>query len=69
MKQAVATIEEPSGRIRYALLPVIIYNVNMDDNPLYNALMTVVRDMASIVAGDGTVIDLEWMEGEEENEK
>lgn len=66
MRQAVVTIEEPNGHLRYTSLPVYLYSdastVDTVDN---EAIVEIARRMARVEAGQGTVIDIEWM-GEEE---
>ena len=64
MKQPVVTIEEPNGHIRYAVLPYFFLH---EDANIEDAIEMVnfVRNMARVEAGEGTVIDIEWM-GEEE---
>lgn len=59
MRQAVVTIEEPNGHLRYASLPVYLYN----DASTVDTKAIV--EIARTEAGEGTVIDIEWM-GEEE---
>ena len=63
MRQAVATIEEPNGHLRYVSLSVYLYNgasmVDIED------IVEMAVRMAQIEAGDGEVINIEWM-GEEE---
>lgn len=63
MKQAVVTIEEPNGHLRYASLPVYLYNNASDVDT--KAIVEYALRMARVEAGQGTVIDIEWM-GEEE---
>ena len=63
MKQAVITIKEPNGLLRYASLPVYLYSdASIVDT---EAVAEIARRMARVEAGNGTVIDIEWM-GEEE---
>ena len=63
MRQAVVTIEEPNGHLRYASLPVYLYNdASIVDT---EAMVEIARRMARTEAGEGTVIDIEWM-GEKE---
>lgn len=63
MKRPVATIEEPNGDIRYVALPYFLHeNANIEDAI---EMINFVYNLALIVAGNGTVIDIEWM-GEEE---
>lgn len=59
MRQAVVTIEEPNGHLRYASLPVYLYN---DASTVDTEAIV---EIARTEAGEGTVIDIEWM-GEEE---
>lgn len=63
MKQPVVTIKEPNGYIRCAVLPYFLHeDANIEDTI---EMVNFVRNMARIEAGEGTVIDIEWM-GEEE---
>lgn len=59
MRQAVVTIEEPNSHLRYASLPVYLYN---DASTVDTEAIV---EIARTEAGEGTVIDIEWM-GEEE---
>lgn len=63
MKQPVVTIEEPNGHLRYASLPVYLYNDASTVDT--EAIVEMARRMSRVEAGEGTVIDIEWM-GEEE---
>lgn len=66
MRQAVVTIEEPNGHLRYASLPVYLYSdASTVDTVDTEAIVEIARRMARVEAGQGTVIDIEWM-GEEE---
>lgn len=63
MKRPVVTIKEPNGYIRRAILPYLLYeDADIDDTVV---MVNFVRNMARIEAGEGTVIDIEWM-GEED---
>ena len=63
MKQAVITIEEPNGHIRYASLPIYVYDgtKKIDTEKLEKDVCI----LAKREARDGIVIDIEWM-GEDE---
>lgn len=63
MKQAVITIEEPNGHLRYASLPIYVYDGTK--KPDTEKLEKDVYTLAKREARDGIVIDIEWM-GEEE---
>ena len=63
MRHPVAKIKEPDGRIRRVALPYYLH----EDANIQDAIVLVqfVRNLARVEAGEGTVIDIEWM-GEEE---
>ena len=65
MRQAVVTIEEPNGHLRYVSLPVYLYLYSDASTVDTEAIVEIARRMARTEAGEGTVIDIEWM-GEEE---
>lgn len=63
MKRPVVTIKEPNGHIRYAVLPYFLHeDADIEDT---DEMIQLVIYMARVEAGNGTVIDIEWM-GEEE---
>lgn len=63
MKRPVVTIKEPNGYVRRAVIPYLLYeDVDIEESI---AMINFVRYMARVEAGEGTVIDIEWM-GEEE---
>lgn len=63
MKQPVVTIKEPNGYIRRTILPYLLH----EDADIEDMIVMVifVRNMARIEAGEGTVIDIEWLGDEE----
>lgn len=63
MKRPVATIEEPDGHICKVVLPYYLHeNADIQDAVV---MVQFVCNLARVKAGDGIVIDIEWM-GEEE---
>lgn len=63
MKQPVVTIKEPNGYIRRAILPYLLHeDADIEDTIV---MVNFVRNMARIEAGEGTVIDIEWLGDEE----
>lgn len=62
-RQAVATIEEPNGHLRYISLPY--YLDEGSDTEVTKAMVQLANCMASHLAGAGTVLDIEWMGDEE----
>lgn len=63
MKQPVVTIKEPNGYIRRAVLPYFLHeDADIEDTIV---MVNFVRNMARAESGEGTVIDIEWMEEEE----
>lgn len=62
MRHPVAKIKEPDGRIRRVALPYYLHEDAIQDAIV---LVQFVRNLARVEAGEGTVIDIEWM-GEEE---
>lgn len=63
MKQPVITIEEPDGYIRYATLPIYVYDGTSSED-----VQKLKKDMYNFAiqeAEDGIILDIEWM-GEEE---
>lgn len=63
MRHAVAVIEEPNGHIRYAALPYFLHeDADIEDTIV---MVNFVRIMARIEAGEGAVIDIEWLGDEE----
>lgn len=63
MKRPVVTIKEPDGYIRRTILPYYVYkDAGIDD---VSVMIQFIKLMARNEAGNGTVLDIEWM-GEEE---
>ena len=63
MKQPVITIEEPNGRVRYASLPIYVYDGTSSED-----VQKLKKDMYNLAiqeAGDGIILDIEWMREEE----
>ena len=58
MRQAVATIEEPNGHLRYISLPY--YLDEGADTEVTKAMVHLANCMASHLAGAGTMLDIEW---------
>lgn len=59
MKRPVVTIKEPNGHIRYAVLPYFLHeDADIEDT---DEMIQLVIYMARVEAGNGTVIDIEWM--------
>lgn len=63
MKQPVVTIKEPNGYIRRTILPYLLHeDADIEDTIV---MVNFVRNMARTEAGEGTVIDIEWLGDEE----